>query len=99
MDNNLLEGGFSALSTALIADACLRLRVPIRIALSVIHPLVPGMRLAGRVLPARHRGSVDVFLEAMKRAGSGDVLVVDNEAEATRVAWAISRYWRPERGG
>ena len=38
------------------------------------------MRVAGRVLPARHRGSVDVFLEVMKNALSGDVMVIDNEA-------------------
>ena len=37
------------------------------------------MRLAGRVLPTRHRGSVDVFIEAMRAAHPGDVLVVDNE--------------------
>jgi regulator of RNase E activity RraA len=33
----------------------------------------------GRVLPARHRGSVDVFLEAMNAATPGDVLVIDND--------------------
>ena len=35
-------------------------------------------RIAGRVLPARHYGSVDVFLEALETARPGDVLVVDN---------------------
>ena len=39
---------------------------------------MPGTRLAGRVRPARHYGSVDVFLEAFGRAEAGDVLVVDN---------------------
>jgi regulator of RNase E activity RraA len=29
-------------------------------------------------LPARHFGSVDVFLEAMERSDAGDVLVIDN---------------------
>lgn len=38
------------------------------------------MRVAGRVLPARHRGSVDVFLEVIKTALPGDVMVIDNEA-------------------
>ncbi|MGH7149682.1 MAG: RraA family protein [Planctomycetota bacterium] len=38
----------------------------------------PGKRLAGRALPARHSGSVDVFLEASGTAEPGDVLVVDN---------------------
>jgi 4-hydroxy-4-methyl-2-oxoglutarate aldolase len=82
MDNRLLEGDFAGLSTALIADACLRLKVPMRVATPGMHPLVPGMRLAGRVLPARHRGSVDVFLEVMKKAQPGDVLVVDNESRS-----------------
>jgi len=79
MDNELLEDGFSRLSTALIADACLLQRVPLRVAQGGIHPLFPGMRLAGRVLPSHHRGSVDVFLEAMRKALPGDVLVVDND--------------------
>jgi regulator of RNase E activity RraA len=39
---------------------------------------VPGLRVAGRALPARHYGSVDVFLEALGSAEPGDVLVVDN---------------------
>jgi regulator of RNase E activity RraA len=34
--------------------------------------------VAGRVCPARHAGSVDVFLEAFETATAGDVLVVDN---------------------
>jgi regulator of RNase E activity RraA len=40
--------------------------------------VVPGSRLAGRVCPARHAGSVDAFLEAFEMAAPGDVLVVDN---------------------
>jgi regulator of RNase E activity RraA len=36
------------------------------------------MRCAGRALPVRHVGSVDVFLEALAHARPGDVLVVDN---------------------
>ena len=78
MDSKMLESAFSDLSTPLIADACVRLRVPLRIAPSGIHPLAPDMRVAGRALPARHRGSVDIFLEALKNALPGDVLVVDN---------------------
>jgi 4-hydroxy-4-methyl-2-oxoglutarate aldolase len=41
-------------------------------------PVVPGLRVAGRALPARHYGSVDVFLEALGGAEPGEVLVVDN---------------------
>jgi 4-hydroxy-4-methyl-2-oxoglutarate aldolase len=40
--------------------------------------LVRGMRCAGRALPARHYGSVDIFFEAVERARPGDVLIVDN---------------------
>ena len=40
--------------------------------------VAPGSRVAGRVCPARHAGSVDVFLEAFGMAEPGDVLVVDN---------------------
>ena len=79
ISNKLLASTFSELSTPLIADACLRAKIPLRVAPSGIRPLVQGMRVAGRVLPARHRGSVDVFLEVMKKALPGDVLVVDNE--------------------
>jgi regulator of RNase E activity RraA len=34
--------------------------------------------MAGRALPVRHVGSVDVYLEALEAASPGDVLVVDN---------------------
>jgi len=66
------------LSTPLMADACLRCDVPLRVAPSGIRAVVAGWRIAGRVLPVRHYGSVDVFLEAFGRAGAGDVLVIDN---------------------
>ncbi len=82
MDNRSLASAFSNLSTPLTTDACVRLQIPLRVAPPGIRPVVPGTRTAGQVLPARHRGSVDVFLEAMKRAQPGDVLVVDNERRA-----------------
>ncbi|MGK5740459.1 RraA family protein [Micromonospora sp. URMC 103] len=69
---------FADLTTPLIADACVRLGLPPRAAPPGIRPVTPGSRLAGRVLPARHYGSVDVFLEAFGQAAPGDVLVVDN---------------------
>jgi 4-hydroxy-4-methyl-2-oxoglutarate aldolase len=43
-----------------------------------VRAVEPGARVAGRVIPARHAGSVDVFLEAFTTSGPGDVLVVDN---------------------
>jgi 4-hydroxy-4-methyl-2-oxoglutarate aldolase len=69
---------FDELSTPLVADACVRRGVPLRAATPGIGAVVPGHRIAGRVLPARHYGSVDVFLEAFGRAEQGDVLVIDN---------------------
>jgi 4-hydroxy-4-methyl-2-oxoglutarate aldolase len=69
---------FADPSTPLVADACIRLEVPLRAAPPGIRAVVPGSRLAGRALPARHYGSVDVFLEALGGAEEGDVLVVDN---------------------
>ena len=69
----------AGLSTPLVADACVRLGVPPRAAPAGIRAVVPGgLLLAGRALPARHSGSVDVFLEAFTAARPGDVLVVDN---------------------
>jgi 4-hydroxy-4-methyl-2-oxoglutarate aldolase len=62
----------------LIADAALRLRLPLRIAPFGISPILPGSRLAGSALPVKHFGSVDVFLEAMAAGKPGDVLVIDN---------------------
>lgn len=72
----------SALTTAHVADGCLRTGLPVRCAPPGLRPVVPGTRVAGRVLPARHAGSVDVFLEAFERAAPGDVLVVDNAGRA-----------------
>jgi regulator of RNase E activity RraA len=69
---------FEDLSTPLIADACVRKGVPARVAPSGIRPVAPGARVAGRVRPVRHYGSVDVFLEAFTGARPGDVLVIDN---------------------
>lgn len=73
-----LARSFASLSSPLVADACVRLRVPFRVAPAGIRAIVEGQRLAGSVLPARHAGSVDVFLEAMLGAAPGDVLVIDN---------------------
>ncbi|MFB7274278.1 RraA family protein [Streptomyces sp. NPDC056244] len=78
MDHQKLRQRFATLTTAHVADACIRARVPVRCAPPAVRPVVPGGRLAGRVSPARHAGSVDIFLEAFEEAAPGDVLVVDN---------------------
>jgi regulator of RNase E activity RraA len=76
--NASVATSFADLSTPLIADVCVRAGLALRIASAGIKPVAAGRRLAGRVLPARHYGSVDVFVEAFGRAEPGDVLVVDN---------------------
>lgn len=78
MDNQTLRDAFATLSTPLIADACLRLDIPMRAAPPGIRAITTGTRLAGPALPARHVGSVDVFIDALHEADSGDVLLVDN---------------------
>ena len=97
---------FADLSAPLVAGACLRCGVPLRAADPGIRPVVAGQRTAGRVLPVRHYGSVDVFVEAFGRAQAGDVLVIGNggrldeacagdlavlEAEAAGVAALVVR--------
>jgi regulator of RNase E activity RraA len=78
MDHQALQDRFAALTTAHLADACIRAHVPVRCGNALLRAVVPGSRLAGRVCPARHAGSVDVFLEAFEEAAPGDVLVADN---------------------
>jgi regulator of RNase E activity RraA len=79
MNNQQLNEAFSGLSTPLIADACLRLKIPLRVAAVGIHPLAMDMHIAGRARPVRHYGSVDVFLEAMGNSQPGNILVIDNQ--------------------
>src|SRR5215211_3136222 len=78
MTAEAISRAFAQLSTPLIADAALRLKIPFRITPPGIRPVTPNQRLAGPALPVRHFGSVDVFLEAMQGAHPGDVLVIDN---------------------
>lgn len=77
MNNQEIYQAFSELSTPLIADACLRLKIPLRVAPAGIRPVTES-HIAGQVLPVRHYGSVDIFLEAMGHAQVGDILVIDN---------------------
>jgi regulator of RNase E activity RraA len=75
MEQAELQKRFAELTCAHVADACLRLQLPVRtVSLTAVFPA----RIAGRVLPAQHVGSVDIFLEAFESAAPGDVLVVDN---------------------
>ena len=79
MDDQELRRRFAALTTAHLADACIRAQLPVRCAPARVHAVVPGSRLAGRVCPARHAGSVDIFLEALEGAAPGEVLVAGND--------------------
>lgn len=79
MNNYDLSKSFSKLSTAVVTDASLRLGITLRIAEQGIRPIISGHRIAGRILPVRHFGSVDVFLEAIDNSSKGDVLVIDND--------------------
>ena len=67
-----------AWTTPFIADACLLLGLPIRLGPPFLKPNIPGSRVMGPVVPTRHAGSTDVFLEAIASASAGDVLVIDN---------------------
>jgi regulator of RNase E activity RraA len=78
LDPDTLTRRFAGLATAQLADACIRLGVAVRCGPAGLRPVQAGYRLAGRVAPARHVGSVDVFLEAVQQAAPGDVLTVDN---------------------
>ncbi len=78
MTAELQSKAFANLSTPLISDAALRLKIPLRISPAGIRPVLANQRLAGPALPVRHFGSVDVFLEAMQSGRPGDVLVIDN---------------------
>ena len=78
LNNREITEAFGDLSTPLIADACLRLELPIRLAPAGIRPISIEHHIAGRVLPVRHYGSVDIFIEAMGNSEQGDILVIDN---------------------
>lgn len=66
------------LAVAPLADAAVRLGLPVAFAPSSIRRFVPGEPVAGPAVPCRHSGSVDVFLEALGTAPAGGVLVIDN---------------------
>jgi regulator of RNase E activity RraA len=69
MSPDELSQRFERLTSAHLADACLRAAVPVRCAPAGLQAVLPGSHIAG---------SVDVFLEAMEHAAPGDILVVDN---------------------
>ena len=69
----ILDGySFDGLMCAHVADACVRLRLPVRVGPVGIRPVVAGSRVVGRVRPVRHFGSADAFFEAFNAAASGE---------------------------
>ncbi len=66
------------LPAAAVADALVRLGLPVRLAPATIRRAFPGEPISGPAIPVRHFGSVDVFLEAYATATPGGVLVIDN---------------------
>ena len=78
MQSLQLQRTYLDLTTPHVADACLRLGIPVRCAPAGMLPLWRGSHMVGRVRPARHYGSVDIFFEAIEGSEPGDVLVVDN---------------------
>ena len=78
MDNAEIARQFITLTTAHLADACIRADLSVRCAPAALQSVLENGRVAGRVVPAQHSGSVDIFLEAINTTDHGDVLVVDN---------------------
>jgi 4-hydroxy-4-methyl-2-oxoglutarate aldolase len=78
MDATGISALFQGLTTPHVADACIRTGVDVRCAPCDLRALCPSDRVIGRVRPARHYGSVDIFLEALENASPGEVLVIDN---------------------
>lgn len=64
--------------TAAIADATVRLQLPVQWAPATLRPLIPDSAFSGPARPVTHVGSVDVLLEVIGESEPGDVLVIDN---------------------
>jgi hypothetical protein len=65
MTNERLKNAFSQLSTPLVADACLRVGLPLRLSPPGIRSVIPGSHMRANF--GETLRSVDVFLEAMGR--------------------------------
>jgi 4-hydroxy-4-methyl-2-oxoglutarate aldolase len=66
-------------ATAQVVDACMRLKLPYRIAPVGITPvLAQSITIYGKCIPVRHYGSVDIFLEVLELTETKGILVIDN---------------------
>ncbi len=81
-----LAGVLNRLSTANIADAVLKLELPLRLAPHGLIPLIRNKRIFGPARPVQHFGSVDIFLEAMEHSAPGEVLVIGNGGRVDEAA-------------
>jgi regulator of RNase E activity RraA len=99
MNNEAIAAAFKEVGTPQIADAALRQRLHYRVAPFGIRPVASGMKLSGRALPVRHFGSVDVFLEAMRSADAGDVLVIDNNSRTDEGCIGDLTVWEARASG
>ena len=53
MNHQMVQLRFAALTTAHLADACIRTQVPVRCASALLRAVAPGSRLAGHACPAQ----------------------------------------------
>lgn len=72
------------LTSAAVADACVRLSVPLRAGPAGLAPVSPGEAVVGVARPVKHVDGVDVFLDAIERAQAGEVLVADDGGRCDR---------------
>ncbi len=67
------------ITTAQIADAGMRLKIPFQVAPTGIKPVEALKKMIyGPAIPVRHYGSVDVFLEVLESATENAILTIDN---------------------
>ncbi len=72
------------IATAQIIDACIREKIPYFLAPTGLTSVLPDQSLpnalVGRVVPVRHYGSVDVFLELIETTSNVEnaIMVIDN---------------------
>lgn len=90
-----LEG----LTSAHIADGCMRVGLEVRCGPAALRPLAPGAVFAGPAAPALHLGSVDRLLEAIDAAAPGDVLLVDDDGRADEACLGDLVVLEAARGG
>lgn len=79
MNNSDIQKSFKDITTALIADSCVKLQVPFKIGLPAIKSLIKGTKIAGFITPVKHTGSVDVFFKVLESCEPGNILYIDNQ--------------------